>query len=97
MTPLVRRTEQAELDLEEILAYFDDRSPAAADRFARTFRRKTETLARMPEMGRSREELAPGLRSLAAGRHIIFYQPAEDGIVVIRVAHGSRDLPALFE
>ena len=51
----------------------------------------------MPEMGRSREELAPGLRSVTAGNYLLFYQPIDDGILVIRVAHGSRDLPALFQ
>ncbi len=61
------------------------------------FQEKTEALARMPEMGRAREELAPGLRSLNAGNYLIFYRPADDGMQVIRIAHGSRDLPSLFE
>jgi toxin ParE1/3/4 len=93
----VERTEQAEADLEEILDYLDEHSPDAADRFADIFKEKTEALARMPEMGRAREELAPGLRSLNAGNYLIFYRPADDGIQVIRIAHGSRDLPGLFE
>ncbi len=93
----VERTEQAEQDLEEILDSLDDHSPAAADRFARTFKEKTESLAQMPRMGRSREELAPGLRSFNAGKYLILYRPIEDGIQVIRVAHGSRDLPSLFD
>ena len=93
----VVRTEQAEADLEEILEYRDEHSPDAADRFARIFKEKTEALARMPEMGRGRDELAPGLRSFKAGNHLIFYRPAADGIQVIRIAHGSRDLPSLFD
>jgi len=93
----VVRTEQAEADLEEILDYLDEHSPDAADRFARIFKEKTEALAQMPEMGRAREELAPGLRSLNAGNYLIFYRPAVGGIQVIRIAHGSRDLPSLFE
>ena len=93
----VERTEQAEADLEEILDYLDEHSPDAADRFAVIFKEKTEALAQMPEMGRVREELAPGLRSLNAGNYLIFYRPAEGGIQVIRITHGSRDLPSLFE
>jgi toxin ParE1/3/4 len=93
----VERTEQAEADLEEILDYLDEHNPDAADRFVDIFKEKTEALARMPEMGRAREELAPGLRSLNAGNYLIFYRPADDGIQVIRIAHGSRDLPGLFE
>jgi len=95
--PRVDRTDQAQRDLEEILSFLDDWSPSAANRFAKTLRERTESLARMPEIGRSREELAPGLRSLTAGRYLIFYRPTEDGIMVIRVAHGSRDIPGLFE
>jgi toxin ParE1/3/4 len=93
----VQRTEQAEQDLEETLDYLEDHSPASAARFATLFKEKTEALARMPEMGRSREELAPSLRSFTAGNYLIFYRPTDDGILVIRVAHGSRDLPSLFE
>jgi len=93
----IERSEQAERDLEEILDYVHSHSPAAARRFANLFKQKAEVLAKMPEMGRSREELAAGLRSFNVGNYLLFYRPLDDGIVVIRVAHGSRDLPALFE
>ena len=29
--------------------------------------------------------------------YAIFYRPLEDGIEVIRIIHGARDLPKLFE
>jgi len=51
----------------------------------------------MPEMGRVREELGPGLQSLNAGNYLISYRPVDDGIHVIRIARGSRDLPSLFD
>ncbi len=41
----VERTEQAEADLEEILGYLDEHSSDAADRFAKSFKVKTEALA----------------------------------------------------
>lgn len=92
----ILRTRQADTDLEEILDYLDEHSPEAADRFARIFKEKTMALSQMPEMGRSREELAPRLRSFNAENYLIFYRPLPDGIEVIRVAHGSRHLPDLF-
>lgn len=95
--PRVDRTEQASADLEEILDDLDDYSPDAADRFAKSFAEKTEALARMPEMGRLRERLAPGLRSFNVANYLIFYRPTDDGIQIIRIAHGSRDLPGLFD
>ena len=48
-------------------------------------------------MGRRREELAPGLRSFPVGRYLIFYVPLTNGVDIVRVLHGSRDLVALFE
>jgi len=38
----------------------------------------------------------PDLRSLPVGNYLIFYMPVEDGIVVVRVLHGMRDVDALF-
>lgn len=92
----IERTEQAEKDIDEILDYLDDHSRPAAIRFAKLFKEKTEALSRMPEMGRSRGELGASLRSFSAGAYLIFYRPITDGIQVIRVAHGSRDLKRLF-
>ena len=41
--------------------------------------------------------MATGLRSLPLGNYIIFYRPIDDGIEVVRILHGARDLPPLFE
>ena len=43
-------------------------------------------------MGSERPELAPALRCFVIGSYLIFYRPQPDGIQVIRVLHGSRDL-----
>jgi len=48
-------------------------------------------------MGRSRFDLSPELRGFPVGSHLIFYRPAVDGIEVIRVLHGARDIPKLFD
>jgi len=31
------------------------------------------------------------------GKHLVFYRPVEDGIEILRVIHGARDIEALFE
>ena len=56
-----------------------------------------ETLAKNPLMGRERDEVMPGLRSFPFKRYVIFYQPLQDGIDVVRVLHGARDIESLFE
>jgi toxin ParE1/3/4 len=47
-------------------------------------------------MGVSREELEATLRSQPVGNYLIFYLPLEDGVDIIRVLHGSRDMARLF-
>jgi len=58
---------------------------------------KFHLLAEQPMLGRSRDELAPGLRSIPLGRYVIFYEVIPDGISIVRVLHGARDLGSLFE
>ena len=36
------------------------------------------------------------IRSLAFGRYVVFFEPLPDGIDVVRVLHGSRDIDAMF-
>ena len=48
-------------------------------------------------MGHARDELAPGIRSLSFGRYVVFFEPLADGIDVVRVLHGSRDIDITFE
>jgi len=36
------------------------------------------------------------LRSSPFGRYVIFYTPVHDGIDVVRVLHGARDIDAAF-
>ena len=89
-------TPQAQDDLIDIWMFTAEANREAADRLMDAVKEKCQTLASMPEMGKAREELAPSLRSFPAGRYIIFYRPAGNGIEVIRVLSGYRDIDALF-
>ena len=92
----VSRTSQAEVDLVEIGVRIAVTDPSAADRWLELIDQKSQLLATMPYMGRDRTDLAPNLRSFPVGDYIIFYRPAAEGIMVIRVLHGARDIEALF-
>jgi toxin ParE1/3/4 len=48
-------------------------------------------------LGRSRDQLALGMRSFPVGNYLIFYLPIKNGIVIVRVLSGYRDLDSLFE
>jgi len=93
----VTRTEKAEADLEAILDYLEERSPQAADRLAAAIDRQCELLGQFPEMGRTREELAPGLRSVIVGQYVLFYRVTPAAIEVIRILHGARDIEAALK
>lgn len=93
----VLRRPQAETDILEIWDYIAEDSMVEADRWVDRLDDKLVLWATQPMMGRSRDELAPGVRSLAFGRYVVFYEPLPDGIDVVRVLHGTRDIDANFE
>lgn len=94
--PRVTRRPLAEADILEIWDYIADDNIAAADRWVDRLDEQLGLLAGQPMMGRARDELAPGVRSFPFGRYVVFYAPLDDGIDVIRVLHGARDIDAVF-
>ncbi len=94
--PRITRRPLAEADIIEIWDYIADDSLAAADRWVDRLDEQLRLLAAQPMMGRARDELAPGVRSFPFGRYVVFYAPLDDGIDVIRVLHGARDIDAVF-
>ena len=71
-------------------------NPAQADDFIDLIDAKFQNLSRQPGLGRRREELAAGLRSLPVGRYVIFYLQVQDCLQIVRVLHGARDVDAVF-
>ena len=45
-----------------------------------------------PELGKEREEIREGLRSLLKEKHVVFYRILANRIRIVRILHGSRDL-----
>ena len=90
-------TDRADEDLFEISLYLARQgSIETAERFIKVVHEKFALLADNPGIGRQREELAPALRSIPQGKHVIFYRPVSEGILVVRVLHGSRDANRAF-
>lgn len=89
----------ARSDRREITAYTVKRfGLEQARRLRQTFQTKIASLARAPMTGHRREELDPSGRSFryltVLKSFIIVYEPAEDGIRVVRLLHGARNLAA---
>ncbi len=88
----------ARRDLVEIWLYIAERaSDQRADKLIDEIESTCSTLAASPFIGRARDEIAAGIRSLPVSSYIIFYDILDSGdIVVQRVLHQRRDLPTLF-
>ena len=85
---------EADNDLEEIFDYTDhefgiDQAIKYLSAFDDTF----EQLLKNPQIGRERKEIRDGLRSTIKYMHVVFYRILEDRIRIVRILHGSRDLP----
>ncbi len=88
---------EAARDLDEIRQHIAENNPASAVRLIEEVIELFHRLAEFAMMGRSREELVPKQRSFPVGNYVIFYQPISDGVEIVRVLHGSRDIESLFE
>lgn len=86
----------AEDDLEEIWLYIAEDNEGAADGMIRKIFKAIDLLTKNPMMGRAREELLPGIRSLGAPPYIVFYRAAPDAIEIVRILHGARDIDSVF-
>jgi toxin ParE1/3/4 len=95
--PVILQRPRAALDLVEIWAYIAEDSVTNADRFAARIDRTFGLLAGRPGIGRARLEIYPDLRSFVIGNYVVFYLPLEDGIDVLRVLHGTRDIETVFQ
>ncbi len=95
--PVIVKLHRAKSDLVEIWDYIADDSEARADAFVDMIDQKLQALASSPGMGRARDEIAEGLRSFPVGRYVIFYRPIPEGVEIVRVLHGSRDIDVLFQ
>ena len=96
MKPRFDLTEQAQTDILEIWCYIARDSPAAADRMVDRFTATYQRLAENPALGVAQDQYRPGLRCFRVGSYLIFYQPTDAGILVIRVLHGARQLENLL-
>ncbi|MEH2158575.1 type II toxin-antitoxin system RelE/ParE family toxin [Nostoc sp.] len=87
---------QATQDLQEINDYLFVGNPDSADRLLTLINEKLDTLAQFSSMGRRRDELLTALRSFPVDDYLIFYRPIAEGIEVVRIVSGYRDLETLF-
>jgi toxin ParE1/3/4 len=96
MATILRRP-RASADLSEIWEFIAQDNIEQADAFIDRIDEKFRALAEQPLMGRERRELGPGIRSIAMAPYVIFYEALPDGVMIVRVLHGARDVEAEFK
>jgi len=94
----IRLSREAQADLDEIWLYVArTRDPKAADAVIDAITERLLLLARMPQAGRRRDELLPGVRSFPVRDHVIYYTRRESALVILRVLHAARDAVRQFD
>jgi toxin ParE1/3/4 len=105
VTRRVVRKPRARRDLLEHFVYIgENASVEDAERFLGAAEAAFEQLAKRSAMGVRRDYYhKPGLAGIRMwpisgfDKYLVFYRPTEQGIDVIRVLHGARDLKRLFD
>ena len=95
--PRINRSPQADDDIFEIAAWISKDKPVAALDWIDRIDEAVTRLAEFPGIGTRRDELAPALRSWPVGNYLIFYREIPDGIELVRVMHGARNLRSIFK
>jgi toxin ParE1/3/4 len=101
---MIVRRPAARLDLVDIVYhYIRNGSPATARRFREQADAAFQRLESMPGMGMRYEYDHPALAGLRFfplsspfKNYLVFYRPVPDGIEIVRVLHGARDIHSIL-
>lgn len=90
-------TRLAHEDLDAIWDYLaiECDNPSAAEEQLRRIHETLTLLAAQPRLGQA-SGVRPDLRHFPVNPYVVFYCPANDGIQVIGVVHGARDMDAVL-
>lgn len=99
----IHRLHKARQDLLDIFRHYArDAGLRVAQRFFAQAEATFTRLAGMPGMGTPYEHDHPALAGLRYfpvsrfGNYIVFYRPVADGIEIVRVLHGARDVASIL-
>lgn len=90
---------EAVADLQHIFRYVLRRSQSrtVAERFVGRVRERCRRIGAVPHGGTPRDDLAPGLRTVAFERRaVVAYRVEGDKVVITNVFFGGRDFEALY-
>lgn len=86
-------TEDAAQDFEEIYRHIAEDNLGAAEKHRQNLKHRCESLLHQPRMGRTRDEVRTGWRSVTEGDYVILYRVVDENtLAIMRIIHGKRDL-----
>jgi toxin ParE1/3/4 len=92
----------AKRDLEEHIDYLKHQSESVAHRFLDAIEDTFDFLSRNSEVGQRCEFVRTDMAEIrvwpihGCRNQLVFYRALDDGIEVVRVFHGARDIELLF-
>ena len=100
----ITRRPRAEADLTDQFVYYLTTGGAElAERFLTAVEAAAERLLETPGIGVKRSFRHPSLQGLRMHpvrgfeRHLVFYRERDDGIEIVRVLHGARDISSVMD
>lgn len=98
MALIVRWSETAWDDVDQIVEFIAQDSPSYAVAFVRQARDLARSLKSFPNRGRVVPEIGTStIREVPLGSHRMIYRVAKETVDVLGIVHGARDLAALWE
>jgi toxin ParE1/3/4 len=90
----VRLTRQVKAELDDIWHYIavESGSLEIADRVVETITDTFLQLSKHPNLGRRRDDIRGGLRSINAGSYVVIYRVEGNNVRILHVVHGRRDI-----
>ena len=91
-----RLAPEARAELRSIWNYIfkESGTAVAADSVVDAITERFYLLSQFPRMGRSRDDLRPGLRSFPVGQYVIIYTIEDEDVEILHVFHGRQDIDA---
>jgi len=84
---------RAREDLRNIARYTEQRwGKEQKSNYLGLIEQRFGDIRRNPAIGAPRDHIKPGYRSVAAGRHLIFYRESGGAIGIVRVLHQNMDV-----
>jgi toxin ParE1/3/4 len=84
-------------DLVEIGDYIAKDNIKTAVTFVEHLQNRCYSLGKHPNLGRKREEIRIGMRSITEGNYLILYRLHATYVEIVRVVHTKRDINKLFD